>query len=140
MGLRFGLVALLLLFFLICLFLPILSILKIFAILCSGTIESGILKLGIFVENELLLHYGIYKWAHCFFLPFIYPLFSFSAVFYESVQATVFKHDIHTENEGLYCGIETQAHSSCFSIFLSFPVLHVNIENLCNSFLMNRFN
>ena len=59
-------------------------------------------------------------------------------VFSGIVEARMLKLGIHMDNE-LYCGIENRTYrshySSFLSIFLSFPILHVNIRNLCQSFL-----
>ena len=49
------------------------------------------------------------------------------------MQTRIFKLDINIKDEGLYRGIEIQAHwsiSSISSIFLSFCISHVNIANL----------
>ena len=123
--------------FFICLFLPILSILKTFVIRFSGTIESGILKLGILMENELL-YYGIYKWAHCFlFLPIsihysLFPQFSKKVCKLQSSNTAYI-----WRMKDCIVGLRLRLIPL---VFLSFPILPVNIENLCNSFLMNRLN
>ena len=63
-----------------------------------------------------------------------------SQFFTGTVQGRIFKHGLNVKPAYLYCGIETQADWSIFLflfIFLSLRILHVDIDNSCQSFLKN---
>ena len=96
------------------------------------------------MDSELLYR-GIENRAYSFCSSLCLSIFClFSGyicvtVFSGTVQATIYGK--HMETECVYRGIEIQVRCPYFSIFffifLSFPLLDGNIENLCHSFPMN---
>ena len=103
------------------------------------------LKLGIHMDNELL-YYGIENWTPCSY-SFLYLSFFlyFKANFVSQFSLELCK--LESSNMLYICrmsdcivGLRLRVMALIFlflSIFLSFPILHVKIKNLCWSFLRN---
>ena len=103
------------------------------------------LKLGIHMDNELL-YYGIENQTPCFHSSLYLSIFlSFTAKFVSQFSPELCK--LESSNMVYICrmsdyivGLRLRVMVFIFlfsSIFLSFPILHVNIKNLCWSFLRN---
>ena len=103
------------------------------------------LKLGIHMDNELL-YYGIENRTPCSYSsPYLSIFLSFKANFVSLFSLELCK--LESPNMVYICRmsdcivglrLKIMAHIFLFlSIFLSFPILHVNIKNLCWSFLRN---
>ena len=111
----------------------------------SGTLKARMLKLGIHMDNELL-YYGIENQIPCSYSSFYLSIFlSFKANFVSLFSLELCK--LESSNMVYICrmidcivGLRLKVMAPIFlflSIFLSFPILHVNIKNLCWSFLRN---
>ena len=111
----------------------------------SGTFKARMLKLGIHMDNELL-YYGIENQTSCSYSSLYLSIFlSFKAKFVSLFSPELCK--LESSNMVYICRmsycivglrLRVMAHVFLFlSIFLSFPILHVNIKNLCWSFLRN---
>ena len=103
------------------------------------------LKLGIHMDNELL-YYGIENRTPCSYSSLYLSIFlSFKANFVSLFSLELCK--LESSNVVYICRmsdcivglrLRIMAHIFLFlSIFLSFPILHVNIKILCWSFLRN---
>ena len=103
------------------------------------------LKLGIHMDNELL-YYGIENRTPCCYASHYLSIFlSFKANFVSLFSLELCK--LESSNMLYICRmsdcivglrLRVMAHIFLFlSVFLSFPILHVNIKNLCWSFLRN---
>ena len=103
------------------------------------------LKLGIHMDNELL-YYGIENRIPCSYTSLYLSIFlSFKATFVSQFSPELCK--LESSNMVNICRmsdcmvesrLRVMALIFLFSfIFLSFPILHVNIKKLCWSFLMN---
>ena len=103
------------------------------------------LKLGIHMDNELL-YYRIENWTPCSYSTLYLSFFLyFKANFVSLFSLELCK--LESSNMLYICRmsdcivglrLRVMAHIFLFlSIFLSFPILHVNIKNLCWSFLRN---
>ena len=103
------------------------------------------LKLGIHMDNELL-YYGIKNQTPCLYSSLYLSIFlSFKAKFVSLFSLELCK--LESSNMVYICrmsecivGLRLRVMAFIFlflSIFLSFPILHVNIKNLCWSFLRN---
>ena len=119
--------------------------LKICVRVFSGIFKARMLKLGIHMDNELL-YYGIENWTPCSYFSLYLSIFlSFMAKFVSQFSAELFM--LESSNMVYICrmsdyimGLRLKVMALIFlflSIFLSFPILHVNIKNLCWSFLRN---
>ena len=111
----------------------------------SETFKARMLKLGIHMDNELL-YYGIENWTPCSYSSlYLYIFLSFMAEFLSQFSAELYK--LESSNMIYICrlsdcivGLRLRVMALIFlflSIFLSFPILHVNIKNLCWSFFRN---
>ena len=109
----------------------------------SGTFKARMLKLGIHMDNELL-YCGIENWTPCFYFFLYLSIFlSFTAKFVSQFSSELCT--LESSNMVYICRmsdyivglrLRVMAHIFLFlSIFLSFPILHVNMKNLCWSFL-----
>ena len=103
------------------------------------------LKLGIHMNNELL-YYAIENQTPCFYSSLYLSIFlSFKAKFVSLFPPELCK--LESSDMVYMCrmsdcimGLRLRVMAFIFlflSIFLSFPIFHVNIENLCWSFLRN---
>ena len=103
------------------------------------------LKLGIQIDNELL-YSGIENQTPCSYSSLYLSIFlSFMAKFVSQFSPEMCK--LESSNMVYICrmsdcivGLRLRVMAHIFlylSIFLSFPILHVNIKNLCWSFLRN---
>ena len=103
------------------------------------------LKLGIHMDNELL-YCGIESQTPCSYSSLYLSIFlSFTAKFVSQFSPEFCK--LESSNMLYICrmsdcivGLRFRVMAIIFlflSIFLSFPILHVNIKNLCCSFLRN---
>ena len=103
------------------------------------------LKLGIHIDDELL-YYGIENQTACFYSSLYLSIFlSFKAKFVSLFSPELCK--LESSNMVYICrmsdcivGLRLRVMALIFlflSIFLSFPILHVNIKKLCWSFLRN---
>ena len=103
------------------------------------------LKLGIHMDS-VLLYYGIENWTPCSYSSLYLSFFlSFKANFVSLFSLELCK--LESSNMLYICRmsdcivgwrLRVMAHIFLFlSIFLSFPILHVNMKNLCWSFLRN---
>ena len=100
------------------------------------------LKLGIHMDNEVL-YYGIENQTPCCYSSLYLSIFlSFKAKFVSQFSPKLCK--LEPSNMVYICrmsdcivGLRLRAIFLFLSIFLSFPILHVNIKNLCWSFLRN---
>ena len=103
------------------------------------------LKLGIHIDNELL-YCGIENQTPCSYSSLYLSIFlSFMAKFVSQFSPEMCK--LEFSNMVYICrmhdyivGLRLRVMALIFlylSIFLSFPILHVNIKNLCWSFLRN---
>ena len=103
------------------------------------------LKLGIRMDNELL-YCGIENGTPCSYSSLYLTIFlSFKAKFVSQFSPELCK--LESSNMVYICRISDYTVGLrlrvmaliflCLSIFLSFPILHVNIKNLCWSFLRN---
>ena len=100
------------------------------------------LKLGIHVDNELL-YCGIDNRTPCFYSFLYLSIFlSFKAKFVSQFSPELCK--LESSNIVYICrmsdcivGLRLRVMTPFLSIFLSFTILHVNIKNLCWSFLRN---
>ena len=146
-GLRLRVMALILLFLSN---LPFFSLyymltLKNCVVVFSVIFKARMLKLGIHIDNELL-YCGIENQTLCFY-SFLYlsSLLSFMAKFVSQFSPELCKLD--SSNMVYICrmsdyivGLRLRVMALIFlflSIFLSFSILHVNIKQLCWSFLRN---
>ena len=111
----------------------------------SGTFKARILKLGIHMDNELL-YCGIENRIPCSYSSLYLSIFlSFKAKFVSLFTPELCK--LESSNmiyicrmSGCIVGLRLRVMALIFlflSIFLSFPILDVNIKNLCWSFLRN---
>ena len=111
----------------------------------SGTYKARMLKLGLFMDNELL-YYGIENRTPCSYSYLYLSIFlSFNAKFVSQFSLELGK--LESSNMVYICrmsncivGLRLRVMALIFlflSIFLSFSILHVNIKNLCWSFLRN---
>ena len=112
----------------------------------SGTFKASMLKLGIHMDNELL-YYGIENQTACsYYSSLCLSIFlSFMAKFVSQFSPELCK--LESSNMVYICrmsdcvvGLRLRVMALIFlflSIFLSFTILHVNIKNLCYSFLRN---
>ena len=111
----------------------------------SGTFKARMLKLGIHMDNELLYH-GIENRTPCSYFSLHLSIFlSFMAKFVSQFSPELCK--LESSNMVYICrmsdyivGLRLRVMALIFlfsSIFLSFPILHVNIKKLCWSFLRN---
>ena len=102
----------------------------------SGTLKARILKLGIHTDNELL-YFGIENRTPCSFSSLYLSIFlSFMAKFVSQFSSETCKLD--SSNMVYICrmsdyivGLRLRVMALIFlylSIFLSFPILHVNIK------------
>ena len=119
--------------------------LKICVRVFSGTLEARMLKLGIHIDNELL-YCGIENRTPCSYSSLYLSIFlSFMAKFVSQFSPEMCK--LESSNMVYICrmsdcivGLRLRVMALIFlylSIFLSFPMLHVNIKNLSWSFLRN---
>ena len=119
--------------------------LKICVRVFSEIFKATMLKLGIHVDNELL-YYGIENRTPCFYSSLYLSIFlSFKAKFVSLFSPELCK--LESSNMLYICrmsdcivGLRLRVMAPIFlflSVFLSFPILHVNIKNLCWSFLRN---
>ena len=103
------------------------------------------LKLGIHIDNELL-YCGIENGTPCYYCSLYLSIFlSFMAKFVSQFSPELCK--LESSNMVYVCrmcdyivGLRLRVMALIFlflSIFLSFSILHVNIKNLCWSFLRN---
>ena len=105
------------------------------------------LKLGIHIDNELL-YCGIENqtpWSYSPFTRYLSIFLSFMAKFVSQFSSEMCK--LESSNMLYICrmsdcivGLRLKVMALIFlylSIFLSVPILHVNIKNLCWSFLRN---
>ena len=100
------------------------------------------LKLGIHMDNEVL-YYGIENQTPCSYSSLYLSIFlSFKAKFVSQFSPKLCK--LESSNMVYVCrmsdcivGLRLRAIFLFLFIFLSFPILHVNIKNLCWSFLRN---
>ena len=120
-------------------------ILKICVGVFSGTLKARMLKLGIHIDNELL-YCGIENQTPCsYFFLYLSIFLSFMAKFVSQFSWEMCK--LEFSNMVYICrmsdyivGLRLKVMALIFlylSIFLSFPILHVNIKNVCWSFLRN---
>ena len=111
----------------------------------SGTLTSKMLKLGVHMDNDLL-YCGIENRTPCSYSSLYMSIFlSFMAKFVSQFSPEMCK--LESSNMVYICrmsdfivGSRLRFMALIFlylSIFLSFPILHVNIKNLCWSFLKN---
>ena len=111
----------------------------------SGTFKARMLKLDIHMDNELL-YCGIENRTPCFFSSLYLSIFlSFKAKFVSLFSLELCKLD--SSNMVYICrmsycivGLRLRVMALIFlflSFFLSFAILHVNIKNLCWSFIRN---
>ena len=111
----------------------------------SGIFKARMLKLGMHMDNELL-YYGIENRTPCSFCFLYLSIFlSFMAKFVTQFFLELCK--LESSNMVYICrmsdcivGSRLRVMALFFnfsSIFLSFPLLHVNIKKLCWSFLRN---
>ena len=111
----------------------------------SRTIVARILKLVIHMDNELL-YCGIEIRTPCSYSSLYLSIFlSFKVKFVSQFSLELSK--LKSSNMVYICrmsdyivGLRLRVMALIFlflSIFLSFPILHVNIKNLCWSFLRN---
>ena len=105
------------------------------------------LKLGIHFDNELL-YYGIENWTPCSNFSLYLSIFlSFTAKFVSQFSQELCKLDSSNmvyicRMSDCFMGLRLRVMALIFlylSIFLSFPVLHVNIKNLRWSFFFQEF-
>ena len=119
--------------------------LKICVRVFSGTFKARMLKLSIHMDNELL-YFGIENQTPCSYSSLYLSIFlSFKAKFVSLFSPELCK--LESSNMVYICrmsdcidGWRLRVMDFIFqflSIFLSFPILHVNIKNLCKSFLKN---
>ena len=146
-GLRLRVIAFIFLFLSIFLSFPILHVnnKNFYVGVFSGTFKARILKLGIHRDNQLL-YCGIENGTPCSYSSLYLSLFlSFMAKFVSQFSPELCK--LEPSNMVYICrmsdcimGWRPRVMALIFlflSIFLSFPILHVNIKNLCWSFLRN---
>ena len=139
--------ALIFLFLSIFLSFPVLhvNIKNVYVRVFSGTFKAGMLKLDIHMDNELL-YCGIQNWTPCSYSSLYLSIFlSFKAKFVSQFSPELCK--LESSNVVYICrmshcivGFRLRVMVLIFlflSIFLSFPILHVNDKNLCWSFLRN---
>ena len=111
----------------------------------SGTLKARMLKLGIHIDNELL-YCRIENRTPCSYSSLYLSIFlSFMAKFVSQFSLEMYM--IESSNmlyiyriSGYMVGLRLRVIALIFLyiiIFLSFPILHVNIKNLCWSFLKN---
>ena len=111
----------------------------------SGTFKATMLKFSIHRDNELL-YCGIENQTPCSYSFLYLSIFlSFMAKFVSQFSPELCK--LESSNMVYICrmsdcmvGLRLRVMALIFlflSIFLSFPILHVNIKNLCWSFLRN---
>ena len=111
----------------------------------SGTFKARMLKLCIHMDNDML-YCGIENQTPCFYSSLYLSIFlSFKAKFVSLFSLELCK--LESSNMVYICrmsyciiGLRLRVMALVFlflSIFLSFPILHVNIKNLCWSFLRN---
>ena len=111
----------------------------------SGTLKAKMLKLDIHIDNELL-YCGMENWTPCSYSSLYLSIFlSFMAKFVSQFSPEICK--LESSNMVYICrmsdyivGLRLRVMALIFlflSIFLSFPILHVNIKTLCWSFLKN---
>ena len=111
----------------------------------TGTLKARMLKLGIHIDNELLYR-GSENRTPCSYSSLYLSIFlSFMAKFVSQFSPDMCK--LESSNMVYICrmsdcivGLRLRVMAFIFlylSIFLSFPILHVNIKNLCWSFLRN---
>ena len=111
----------------------------------SGIFKARMLKLGIHIDNELL-YSRIENPTPCYYCSFYLSIFlSFMAKFVPQFSPELCK--LESSNMVYICrmsdyivGLRLRVMALIFlflSIFLSFSILHVNIKNLCWSFLRN---
>ena len=103
------------------------------------------LKLGIHIDNDELLYCAIENRTPCSYSSLYLPIFlSFMAKFVSHFSLEMCK--LESLNMEYICrmsdivGLRLRVMALIFlylSIFLSFPILHVNIKNLCWIFLKN---
>ena len=119
--------------------------LKICVRVFSRTFKARMLKLGIHIDNELL-YCGMENHTPCTYSSLYLSIFlSFMAKFVSQFSLEMCK--LESLNMVYICrmsdyivGLRLRVMALIFlylSIFLSFPILHVNIKNLCWSFLKN---
>ena len=103
------------------------------------------LKLGIHMDNELL-YYGIENRTPCSYYSLYLSIFlAFKANFMSlfslelcKLESSNMVYILRMSDCIVGLRLRVMAHIFLFlSIFLSFPILHVNIKNLCWSFLRN---
>ena len=146
-GLRLRVIAFIFLFFSIFLSFPILHVnIKNFYVgVFSGTFEARMLKLGIHMDNQVL-YCSIENGTPCSYSSLYLSIFlSFMAKFVSQFSPELCK--LEPSNMVYICrmsdcimGWRLRVMALIFlflSIFLSFAILHVNIKNLCWSFLRN---
>ena len=115
------------------------STLKICVGAFSGIFKATMLKVGKHMGNELL-YYGIENQSPCsYFSRYLSIFLSFKATFVSLFSPDLCK--LESSNMVYICRmsdyivgfrLRVMAHIFLFSsIFLSFPILHVNIKNLC---------
>ena len=111
----------------------------------SVTFKAIMLKLGIHMDNELL-YCGIENRTPCFYFSlYLFIFLSFKVEFVSQFSPELCK--LESSNMIYICrmsdcivGLRLRVMALIFlflSIFLSFPILQVNIKNLCWSFLRN---
>ena len=111
----------------------------------SGTLKARMLKLGIHIDNELL-YCRIENRTLCSYSSLYLSIFlSFMAKFVSQFSLEICK--LESSNmvyiyrmSGYMVGLRLRVIALIFLyiiIFLSFPILHVHIKNLCWSFLRN---
>ena len=119
--------------------------LKICVSFFSGTFKARMLKLCIHMDNELL-YCGIENRTHCSYSSLYLSIFlSFNAKFVSQFSPELYM--VESSNMVYVCrmsdcivGLRLRVMALILlflSIFPSFPILHVNIKSLCQSFLRN---
>ena len=108
----------------------------------SGILKARMLKLGIHIDNELL-YCEMENWTPCSYSSLYLSIFLSKFVSQFSPEMC----KLESSNMVYICrmsdyivGLRLRVMALIFlylSIFLSFPILHVNIKNLCWSFLKN---
>ena len=99
----------------------------------SGTVIARILKLGIHMDNQLL-YCGIENRTPCTYSSLYLSIFlSFTAKFVSQFSPQMFTYMVYVcRMSDCIVGLRLRVMAFIFlflSIFLSFPILHVNIKN-----------
>ena len=110
----------------------------------SGTLKARMFKLGIRIDNELL-YCGIENQTPCSYSSLYLSIFlTFKAKFVSQFTPELCKLECpymvyicRMSDCIMGLRLRVMALFFYFYLFLSFPILHVNIKNLCWSFLRN---